>query len=111
MTTALDPTAAEALVEALNIQCDFCRTDIVWTITVTDASMPVDAHPNPDGNILLLADGNALRAAVLGRSMTRKVWQEQGHALRTRHALTCPRAEEWRHKTRRTSPPTRRRGR
>jgi hypothetical protein len=108
MSTALDPTAAEALVDRQRSTCEWCHAPIVWGTTSKDARMPLDVNPDSEGgNILLLADGTTLRAAVLGRFVTKTVWKEQGHRLRTRHALTCPQAEEWRHK-RRTAPPTRR---
>lgn len=86
---------AEAAAASVTQPCDYCEAPIVWTLTVNDRRMPLDAAPVVGGNVLVLVDGPLLRATVIGTPRARAVLARQGHPLRVTHRLSCPFVDQW----------------
>ena len=74
--------------------CRSCHAPIAWAVTANGKSMPVDAEPAEDGNVVL-EDGVVLRATVLG-PLEVPAAHEAGQALHRAHHSTCPDAASWR---------------
>lgn len=72
-------------------RCRSCGAEIHWVRTVTGATMPIDALPAKDGNVLV--DTETGEATVLGRP------EDYAHLVRYKsHFATCPQAKTWRRK-------------
>ena len=67
--------------------CRSCRASIRWVTTANDRLMPLDAEPNPDGNVEI-HDGHAVVLEQLTIFNTGERWMP--------HFATCPDAEQWR---------------
>jgi len=73
--------------------CGSCGALIVWASTAHDKAMPVDAEPNPAGNVLLHArPGRGPLAEVVPPGQLLM----GGGQLRTSHFATCPHADQHR---------------
>lgn len=72
--------------------CKSCGGPIYWGRTEAGRSMPVDAEPVPDGNVLLSDRHGTVVARVLRRGEEPPV----GAKLRRAHHSTCPHADDWR---------------
>ena len=73
-------------------KCRSCGASIFWAKTEAGKSMPVDAHPHPEGRVVLFDRGGSVIAKVLGK-------EEQprpGENTRRPHWTTCPQAGNWR---------------
>lgn len=74
-------------------ECGTCRADIIWTTTVNNKDMPVDAEPAAGGNIRVYRDG----ATGIVRSDVVKPALAFGRSnLRLSHFVKCPDAPKWR---------------
>lgn len=74
--------------------CGSCDAPIIWASTVKGRPMPVDAEPDPDGNILLHArPGRGPLAEVVPAGQDGLIAGEQ---LRLSHFATCPNADQHR---------------
>ncbi len=74
--------------------CRSCPAQIIWAVTAKGKYMPVDAEPNPDGNVELLPPAPGMRAPqaiVHGQPQM----MTEG-AIHMPHHATCPKADEWR---------------
>lgn len=69
----------------LTSTCRSCGAPIIWAHTPNGKSMPLDAEPDPTGNIVL-DDGTARVEPNQTLTGTRH----------TSHFATCPHAETWR---------------
>lgn len=69
-----------------------CGAAIFWAQTEAGRSMPVDAEPTPDGNVVLYDRGGSVCARVL------KKGEEPGPLEKRRrpHWMTCPNAAQHR---------------
>jgi len=68
--------------------CRSCGATIVWAITDSGKRMPVDAEPDPAGNLSIWESGEGWRVTVV---------PEEWDGLRYRpHFATCPDSESWR---------------
>ena len=67
--------------------CRSCRARIRFVPTVTDRLMPLDAEPNPDGNVEI-HDGHAVVLEQPTIFDTGERWMP--------HWASCPDAEQWR---------------
>ena len=76
-------------------QCRACRADIVFAGTVNGRPMPVDALPQPGGNVRLRDDDGFARAEVLG-PLEQQLADDEGEPLHYSHFATCPDADEFR---------------
>jgi hypothetical protein len=76
--------------------CNHCRAAIVWCTTAAGKAMPVDADPDPNGNILLGQPGPDGRptAGVLGPRQQLGA-RAGGRRLHLHHRLSCPKAHLW----------------
>jgi hypothetical protein len=63
--------------------CNSCGAPIRWSRTLKGSYMPLDAEPNPDGNVVLYDNGTC-RVLV-------DEWGHEGHR-HTSHFATCPNA-------------------
>lgn len=78
--------------------CGTCKAPIVWAMTPTGAKAPIDVHPDPKANVLLIqhSDYGLLAITLSGDALDRA---RAGSApLRTNHWMTCPDREDWRAK-------------
>lgn len=75
------------------VPCRSCKAPIRWARTVNDKPLPVDAHPTPDGNVLLREPGPT--ADVLA-GLFLAAARDQGLELHMPHHATCPDGEKWR---------------
>jgi len=73
--------------------CSACGAPVVWATTAGGKRIPLDAAPDPDGNVLLLSDGTC---SVVGQS-------KAGARRWIAHHATCTAVERQRlrHPTRR----------
>jgi hypothetical protein len=62
-------------------QCKTCGKEIVWAKTITGKSIPLDAEPDPGGNIVLMDWGLALVV---------KPSEHPGRPRYLSHFVTCP---------------------
>jgi hypothetical protein len=72
--------------------CRSCNADIIWVTTKAGRNMPVDAQPNPNGNVELLpaADGRSYYAGI---HSNRPIVPT---TLYMPHHATCPQGSQWR---------------
>lgn len=69
--------------------CRSCGEPVIWTKTERQLrSMPVNAEPTPEGNIVVLP-GQISRVLPVADRFGRT-------DLRTSHFVTCPQAGKWR---------------
>lgn len=71
-------------------RCIRCGANIIWTISAhTGADIPVNERPNGTGaNLLLFADGPAIKAGVLSRGQAGGA-RERGSTLYVSHYHEC----------------------
>jgi hypothetical protein len=72
--------------------CRSCPAEIIWAITPKNRMMPVDAEPNPDGNVEITYDGLG-RAHALVHGQPPMTTEGVMHMP---HFATCPNVDEWR---------------
>jgi hypothetical protein len=65
--------------------CRSCGASVLWAVTKRGKRIPIDAIPNPDGN-LFLVDGVAHPVLSAGKGLEKF----------TTHFATCPHAKRWR---------------
>lgn len=70
--------------------CPLCGAPVIWTQTAAGKLMPVDATPNPDGNVVVDPAGNA---TVDGSP---PLFVDAGHTVHLSHFVSCPDAAKWR---------------
>lgn len=69
-------------------KCKSCNADIVWSYTRNAKRMPVDAKPDPKGNIVLTErDGAAPSASYVGS------FEQTDAPHYFSHFMSCPFAE------------------
>jgi len=71
--------------------CRSCGTAMIWAESRSGKPMPLDAHPAPNGNVLLL-DGVAHVLAIDEADMLRR----RQIPLYLSHHATCPHGAKWR---------------
>jgi hypothetical protein len=78
--------------------CRSCGAEIVWARTERDKRAPIDAEPNPLGDVVLIwHEGDREPLAIFGvPDEAFEEWQRH-----TSHFATCPDADHWRHRRRR----------
>lgn len=72
-------------------KCRSCGAPIIWAMTGRGKTMPVDARPDPKGNVAVVIDGGTIRAivgATPGSTGRRHL----------SHFVTCPDAAKHRRK-------------
>lgn len=78
-----------------------CGAAIVWARSVNGKPQPLDAKPDPKGNIVLDLDTEPPTARVVSKSVLETYRREAAAKgieleLYTAHHGTCPRADEFR---------------
>lgn len=68
-------------------QCRLCQAHIIWVTTKAGRSIPVDAKPRSDGNIVLRND----RALFVSKNVNPR----PGEFCYVSHYQTCPQSDEW----------------
>jgi hypothetical protein len=71
--------------------CRSCGAAIIWAMTGKGRTMPVDARPDPKGNVAVVIDGDTRRAIV-------GVTPESIGPRHLSHFVTCRDAPKWRKK-------------
>lgn len=66
--------------------CKTCPAEILWVHTANGSMMPVDAAPNPGGNVLVMRTATGLHGYVLGKDRQ----PDPRGTLHTTHWATCP---------------------
>lgn len=80
--------------------CSACRAPILWAITERGKAMPLDAEPDPAGNVILTGEvrrtdhGSAPVAVVLGN--TSELFGDPDTTRYMPHHASCPEAERFR---------------
>ena len=83
-------------------KCRACSAPIVWATTSAGKSMPVDAEPSPDGNVLLFATvDRKWIAIVMGKGEAAKSAARERF---TSHFANCPSAESFRRGPKKAKP-------
>lgn len=89
------------------VRCDSCAAEIFWAINATTGRrMPIDAYPNPDGNVTVDADPRSLgdrlqlTAQVLTGFDLELARTDGTTVLYMPHFATCPDADGWKGITR-----------
>jgi hypothetical protein len=73
-----------------NSRCRSCGAPIIWARTTTGKLMPLDAQPNPAGNVTVDDDTSTVHATgQLGLDDDER-WMP--------HFVTCPSADQWRNR-------------
>ena len=80
-------------------RCRSCGAEVRWAHTTFGKLMPLDAEPDPNGNVELVGKGQQQLAIVHAQPTM------DGGLRYMPHHATCPDAEQWR----RRNAPTRRR--
>lgn len=71
-------------------RCRSCDAEVRWARTSAGKRMPLDAEPDPNGNVELVGEGMMEVAVVHSQ-------QSMGAGVRYMpHHATCPDAAEWR---------------
>lgn len=79
-------------------QCRSCQAEVIWTVTAKGKRMPVDATPNPAGNVVLVDQGVMEPPLAMVIHTDREQAEAPADALHTSHFQTSP---ECRHRRRR----------
>lgn len=74
--------------------CRSCPAEIIWAVTPRGKSIPIDAEPNPDGNVELLPPKPGTRAPVAVVHGQPPLAAE--HPIHMPHCATCTHPEHWR---------------
>lgn len=87
----------------MSTRCRSCGDPVIWLKnTRTGKRAPIDAEPDPAGNIVTFPDDGTY--TVLGPSERAEATAE-GVALRTNHFATCPQAGQWHKATQKAGAP------
>lgn len=73
----------------MTARCGSCTAAIVWATTDNGRAMPLNALPDPEGNVAVRRENGDLHARVLKAGETAAPWERLG----TSHHATCPSAD------------------
>jgi hypothetical protein len=76
-------------------RCRSCDAEIVWATSATGKAMPLNAKPDPMGNVRLYGPNGARSAVVLAAEKL-KLARTAGVPLYMPHHATCPQGGAWR---------------
>lgn len=80
-------------------KCRSCEAPIVWATTMAGKQNPLDATPNPEGNLFAWVVGHKLECeSVNARSERATKARERQQNRYTSHFSTCPNAKQHRSK-------------
>jgi hypothetical protein len=72
--------------------CRSCGAEIIWAKTIKNRAIPLDAEPNPTGNVVLSDEGTAL----VYNSPEAIAPRYESYPRYLSHFATCPDHEQWR---------------
>lgn len=78
-------------------RCRSCDAEIFWVTTEAGKSMPLDALPKLDGNVMLHRQSGKAVATVLAGLFLAEA-RDSGRVLYMPHHATCPQGQAWRKK-------------
>ena len=73
--------------------CRSCNAKIIWAKTLAGKAIPIDAKPQPAGNIHLNRG-----VAIYLTDEEQKILREEGTTFHVAHFATCPNAAQHRRK-------------
>lgn len=82
-------------------RCQSCQAEILWARTPSGRRIPLDAEPNPDGNVILTGYEDEARTLTKAEL---PAYRARGWRIWMPHHATCPNADEWRRRERRIRP-------
>ncbi len=83
----------------MSSQCRSCQAPIQWVITERGVMMPLDADPQPDGNIILTVSGaRALSTEAKQNAVLLAESTDQALTFYRSHFASCPFAKRHRKK-------------
>lgn len=77
-------------------QCRSCKAEVIWADTASGRRMPVDATPNPAGNVVLVDQGVQSPPLALVVHTEQQQAEAPPESLHTSHFATCPNADRHR---------------
>lgn len=78
-------------------RCRSCGAEIVWATSPTGKAMPLNAKPDPMGNVRVFGPSGARSAVVLAGEKLDAA-RSHGASLFMPHHATCPDGRAWRKK-------------
>lgn len=72
-------------------KCRSCGAAIIWAVTRNEKSIPLDAEPSPEGNVVL----DDLRNATVLGPLDLLLHDRDAQPLYMPHHASCPDGEEW----------------
>lgn len=82
-------------------RCRSCQAEILWVRTTNTGNlMPVDAEPNPDGNVEVQPEPEVrgVGGAVYSGTVHAQPPMLATGSIHMPHHATCPQADQWRHR-------------
>lgn len=76
-------------------RCRSCDAEIIWAATPAGKSMPLNAKPDPFGNVEVSGDTARPVATVLAGLFLEDA-RSTGRELYMPHHATCPQGRDWR---------------
>jgi hypothetical protein len=75
-------------------RCEACQKPLVWAVTKTGRTAPVELDPHPEGNVLVFRVESRIECrTAAGFALD---WlREQGVPLRLNHFASCPQADRF----------------
>lgn len=81
---------------APTVPCRSCGAPIRWARTARGNAMPVDAEPNPEGNVVLTENEKGLFASVRVAGSRGLAEARAAGPVYMPHHATCPDGRSWR---------------
>lgn len=78
-------------------RCRSCDAEVVWATSQTGKAMPLNAKPDPFGNVKVYGRPGALSAVVVA-GVELEETRRLGVDLYMPHHATCPQGPAWRKK-------------
>lgn len=78
-------------------RCRSCDAEVIWATSQTGKAMPLNAKPDPFGNVKVYGRPGAVSAVVLAGDALEET-RRLGVPLYMPHHATCPQGRAWRKK-------------
>lgn len=76
-------------------RCSSCQAEITWTVTTRGRPMPVNAEPDPRGNVVLHEEHGVLFGSVKAKGCVAYLQAQAAGKLYMPHHATCPQGPAW----------------
>jgi len=90
-----DLLAADPLATHRRVPCRACQAPMIWLPTTHGRTMPLDPAPVPNGNVVLVRDGNGL---LVAEYLRRNDVPAAGTLRYQSHFASCEFADDFRRK-------------